>query len=640
MKGNKFIFSLIAASVAVSSCDMSSLEADMDSLEDRVEALESQFAVMKENLNSVSRLLADGTVINSVQGPDAGGNWTLSMSDGNTLTITQGSEGKIEYPAVAVDAEGYWTINGERLMNGNEPVRAIGQDGAPGKTPEFRINDGYWETRYIGEGDEAWTQVKDPEGNPVSVNGGSGEGGDSFFSDVRMSEDGKYFIFSLSGGTGTEYRIPVIPELACIIAEPESDYADGFWSVAYGGQASTDVTVSGDNVMVYAPTGWKAAVNDGRLTVAAPAMSSPQTRASADNSTDVVVQVYKDGYWAMDKIAVRTKIGSYYDLFMQQGQIEVCGETMTSEMFNEAVKVTSADQTVEDGKIYFVAEGVEWSIDNPTVTGSAIVGDNPESRSTVTLKGAFNIKNETGSTLTLALKNLDVAPSDLGETRPVLANNNNELAGGKVLLDNCRFKVRTTQSLAYFNGKNVTLDKVGISGCFVDLSGLHENETNIFNAYNARVTLALDIDNSVFYGNSRQTIRLVKEDANNPNTLSGLAMTGSSFINLKMHYTGFVKQNVAVTAFSAKDNLFYNSMVAATDKFAILYGQTGVTVDHAAMGNNHYYGFVWDWGINDLKNKNYEIQETEDPFGSGHAFDTEDLSTFCLEGKDYGANIK
>ena len=101
------LFRLFAAAaftlgVSVACTDLSDIEDRLDSLEGRVTALETQIVGLNGNIAALQQLVAGGT-INSATVKD--GVWTIVLSNGETLTLTQGAVGVGNAPIMSVDAE-------------------------------------------------------------------------------------------------------------------------------------------------------------------------------------------------------------------------------------------------------------------------------------------------------------------------------------------------------------------------------------------------------------------------------------------------------------------------------------------------------------------------------------------------------
>ena len=123
--------SLIMAScvsLILAACNTDDLRTDLDNLTNRVESLESQFSLMNDNINAIRILVEGGKTIADVKEVD--GVYTLTLSDGQTIRLNQGGEGKIVYPALGVNGNGEWTVDGVVLKQPNgDPVKAKGDKG-------------------------------------------------------------------------------------------------------------------------------------------------------------------------------------------------------------------------------------------------------------------------------------------------------------------------------------------------------------------------------------------------------------------------------------------------------------------------------------------------------------------------------
>lgn len=133
---------------------------------------------------------------------------------------------------------------------------------------------------------------------------------------------------------GEQYSLPVVEDLTCeIVTTDLQGYKDGILTVGSGKTVKIPVKVSGDNYAVTAPYGWTAVlgeVSDGTATLSltAPLTNVPASRATADNTKDLVLQVNKGVNWAIDKIQVVAVevVDSYYDLYNSGEDIVIAGD--------------------------------------------------------------------------------------------------------------------------------------------------------------------------------------------------------------------------------------------------------------------------------------------------------------------------
>lgn len=344
---------------ALASCDTDDLKDDINDLKGRVESLEAQVGLLNENMTAIKRLLEGGQTITELT--ETNGTYTLKLSNGETITLTQGSEGEVRYPEITVNSEGQWMVNGEVLKQNGTPVQAVGKPGNDGITPKFRITDegSFWQVSY--DGGETWEDVHDVNGNKVSAVGngsGGGSSADTFFEEVGKDATGEFFVIKLKG-QAEEISIPIVKDVLCEIIEPETGMKNGYWEIGAGETVNTKVKVKGDNIIVTAPAGWVATVsevnenNEATLTITAPGTAPISTRATADNSSDVTIQVNKGANWAVDKIKVRLfAIKDYYTMFNNGEDFEICGIIINKNKYSDA-NVVALDGSAPSLDSYF-----------------------------------------------------------------------------------------------------------------------------------------------------------------------------------------------------------------------------------------------------------------------------------------------
>ena len=210
-KGMKKLFFLLAAVVWMGSCgddyDDSALRGRVDGLEDRIEQLEELCQRMNTNISSLQTLVEAlqqndyvTGVVPVMQGGETVG-YTISFTKSEPVTIYHGEQGdKGATPVMGVeeiDGIYYWTVDGEPLTdNDGNRIPASARDGAPGATPQFKIEEGYWHVSY-NDG-ESWQQL----GQATGDKGDPGiPGGDSIFASVEETDDA--VIFTLADGETT-----------------------------------------------------------------------------------------------------------------------------------------------------------------------------------------------------------------------------------------------------------------------------------------------------------------------------------------------------------------------------------------------------------------------------------------------------
>ena len=144
----RFLASAVLFAGVFTACsDLSVLEKKVDSLESRVTALEKVIPTLNSNIEGLQALMSAGTINNA---KEENGVWTITLSNGETISLTQGSVGIGNAPVISVDKDGYWIVNygeGEvHILNGEEKVMAVGTNGI---TPVFGVDaEGFWTISY------------------------------------------------------------------------------------------------------------------------------------------------------------------------------------------------------------------------------------------------------------------------------------------------------------------------------------------------------------------------------------------------------------------------------------------------------------------------------------------------------------
>lgn len=377
----------------LAACNNDDLKDDINDLKDRVQSLEAQVSLLNDNMTAIKILLEGGKTITNFT--ENGGTYTLKLNDGQTITLAQGSKGEIKYPDISVNSDNQWVVNGEVLKQNGEPVLAVGATGESGLTPEFQVTtDGnFWQVRYSEDGE--WKDVLDAAGNRVSATSGS----DKFFDDVKVSEDGQFFMVKLKDAA--EYiSVPIVKDVISEITVPQNEMNNGVWEIAYGKSSSTNVKVKGENIIVTAPAGWTAtisepdqATNEATLTITPPATpaKAATSRATADNSLDVTVQANTGASWAVDKIQVKAVeiINSYWEVYNNGGSFTVNGIEVNSTKFPDG-KLIESNQNITEPGIYFIKGGVTINYNSTINTSNLLfIGDDPQAVSAVEISGNY-----------------------------------------------------------------------------------------------------------------------------------------------------------------------------------------------------------------------------------------------------------
>lgn len=393
------LFGLLMCGFAA--CDTTDLERDINSLKDRVEDYEAQVQKLNDDMNII-RVLLDGNKTITSYSFD-GTNYTLTLSNGETLTLTQGVVGA-NYPSITIDEEsGNWIIAG--VDSGKKAEAKDGED-AP-YTPQFKIENENWWVSY--DGGVTWTDLGvKATGDP------SGES--SPISNVTLASDGNSITIKLDNNS---YTIPVVKDLVCEIIEPA--LADGeMWYIgATGATLKVKVNIQpGDIIRPVVPADWKANIVTPNYT----SLSGEQTlevevTAPTASKCVVTIEVNRGVNTVTDEIVARTEIANYWDEY-QAGLDVVIGEPDGIHMVinKKDVSLTvkhitnsssSTDKVIKTEGIYFVDSDAEnVSYQRFGLKNLIIIGTDIDKQSKLTISDYFNLGKDGG--VGLALKNINM----------------------------------------------------------------------------------------------------------------------------------------------------------------------------------------------------------------------------------------
>ena len=135
--------------VALYSCDeRDDLRSDIDNLKERVANLEASIEQMNSDISNYQQMV-EGKILVVGYSKDEQDNYTIELSNGETVTIYSGKVDMNDMPLFSVNASGHWayTINDmttELLVN-DKPVSAIPEAGTAGVTPRLKVDaNGFW----------------------------------------------------------------------------------------------------------------------------------------------------------------------------------------------------------------------------------------------------------------------------------------------------------------------------------------------------------------------------------------------------------------------------------------------------------------------------------------------------------------
>lgn len=570
--------------------DLGDIKERLDSLESRVTALEKIIPALNENVAAL-QTLANGATIVEFDLKD--GVYTLTLSNGETIKLNQGSTGIGVAPVVGIDSDGYWTVDykdGEgpkRILKDGEPVKAVGENGL---TPIFGVDaQGYWTVKYTADGTPE--RVLDENGQPVKATAASG--GDSYFQSVSY-ENGE-FVIVLNGST-EPLRIPVVSNFYFRFIAPDGvePNEEGCYEIVYSNKLT--FTVESKGVAEYAllskPEGFEVSLSETALEITAPAAS---TKASTDSKTDVsILAVSTDGLSCIAKVRVvavnppKPVYATWYEEWENGSSISIGGVEFSKATFEGDTYHITAESTEKGLKkdgIWFVDEDVTATLDSKK--NVIVIGNTKGKRSKVTRENYAFIA-ATDAQDYWVMYNIDF---DLKTTGTYMFQVNGDNLAELICIDNCSLAVEfsdlsKSNNLIYASAKNTV---GGISICNSEFIFQAGSTANFINMGATQTIPVVNIDNNVFYtadpedGQTTTTILIaagnttVNDFKINRNTFYG-AYPAGNMTNCK---TGMVevKGNMFGLASSVSANIYVigGSIASSMDITGNAYYKNGDT---------------------------------------------------------------
>lgn len=572
MKQFRNLLLFIPLAFGIVSCDTDDLKNDIDDLKDRVTNLEAQVQIFNENLNALRVLTQDDAKTIKNWSLDQG-KYTIELSDGQTIVLTQGVEGSATTPDIEIGTDGYWYIDGEK-----QPVKAQGSD-AP--TPEFRITgEGYWQVDLDGISGSQYDfeDVTDDEtGAPVkATTSGSINMEDQFFKSVR--EENGFLVVEVKG-YDEPIKLPIDADLVCeIVRTSITGLKDDVLTVGYGMEVEFTVKVNGERYAVTAPAGWTAVLgepapetNEATLKLIAPAQLSTLSRATADNTTDLTLQVNNGVNWAVDKIKVVAEnvVASYYELFNSGQTIEIAGVELKKSDWDKVTgfsikQIKSSGNGSDDNKItqngiYFLEASAEAVYTyTGAVTNLFIIRDNSiDNTAKLVMTGNNYVKlnnnaEPINSKFVCEGLNLDATAMT---NYQVTANGK----FGQIVFSNCNINLTTEKAFIYV-ANTVTdreFDKIIIKNCKFDWTNRTQDKGfQLCNLQTTSIKSSISLVNNVFYAKGKdaklQIFNFLQKD------IPYVEMKNNTFVNAVPLTDGYIKCK-SVTSIDIQNNLFYST---------------------------------------------------------------------------------
>ncbi|WP_196012397.1 DUF5074 domain-containing protein [Alistipes onderdonkii] len=243
---------------------------DDDDLWNEIGNIKTELARINKEVGTLQTLvdaLNQQKTITSVEETATG--YTITFNDGKTVEIKNGTNA----PEVGIDLfEGvyYWTIGGKGNWLTDADGNKIPVAGKDGSKPQMAVDaDGYWTVDGV--------RIKDAAGNDVKAAGSNGKDGDSFFESVTDGDDEVTFTLT----DGTTIIIPKASAAGFAFVFPTQlpkggTDVDNYYLFAFGEEkilAYTGDITTADLMSI--PQGWAARIDPDKktVTVTAPAFA-------------------------------------------------------------------------------------------------------------------------------------------------------------------------------------------------------------------------------------------------------------------------------------------------------------------------------------------------------------------------------
>ena len=635
---------IVLMALSLGACNTDDLERDIDALKDRVTAMEAKVDRLNEGMNMI-RVALDGNKTIQSYTENEDGSYTLTLSDGNIITLTQGVVGDTDvYQEVSISSNGYWVIGGVETEH-----RAVAKDGEQGVTPQFRLtmeSEGkyYWEVSYDNK--QTWEEIKNQQGARVyaSSTGSSSVAGP--IASAAPNATGDKFEITLTG-SDTKYEIPIVSGLVCAITDP-TDMEEGFWIVPTGNGATTNVDLQGDAVLVNAPEGWTvtAEIGNSTLTVTPPNQDGVEAT--------ITLQVHKGLHWAVDQIKVRSKkvITSWYQEFLAGGEIVVNDVTIKKGSAENKVLINGEEvdlnvslissnnaEITTDG-LYFIEAGLNVTYKNTQNKNKILINDSPTGdKPVVTCSNTITLDGTS-----LVCKNIAlVSPSSKFLT---IQNSN----APYIAFDGCNLDILSSTDQEFQNVEGKVMEN--FSFCNSKMK-IERNSYRVLSIGTTLVTFPkVQIENSVFYSPGSGVLQFKLVFVNNNNAteagITSFILRNTAFINA--HYEGqgiisgdisemIVENNIIYADNNTTHVTVFRRRGGGTNAGTSLESKSGNIVDNIGyiVGEKNNLN-LWQGITPPLENAEKIQKLTESPF----EFLDKSTGTYVLKSKyqGYGATIE
>lgn len=191
----RFLSYALVVLLAMACYNDDELKSRLDDVDQRLTKVEALVTSLNSQLSELQQLIDGKKFISNIEDKEDGTHvitFVDTFGEMSTMTLTDGQS-----PAISVkqapDGKWYWTVNGNWLLDSEG--NTIPVTGERGVTPSMKIENGKWYVSY----DRGVTYVE--------CGKATGDDGDAFFKDAKLSEDGKTAYLTLADGTVLTFEI-------------------------------------------------------------------------------------------------------------------------------------------------------------------------------------------------------------------------------------------------------------------------------------------------------------------------------------------------------------------------------------------------------------------------------------------------
>lgn len=301
MKKILLLTAIMATFIMQSCLKTDELWGGINDLKDKIAQLESGVSALNDNTQALYELKKKDVVVLGVTKTTTG--YTLELSDGKKISVVLGQELPTLVPTIGIDKDGYWiySLDGEeykQLLVDGKPVEAYpSYDGEQtGYAPLLKVDkDGYWLVSY----DNGANYIPLLDNGKQVVASGDKITYSGFFEKFDFDEATGRLDIKLKDGS--QLTLLVKDNFGIKIGAPDPDtFMAGetrFYEVE-----QTNVK----EIMIKAPQGWSAVLEESLLTV-----TSPGVVAVASDEVISVIAVSEEGFIRSVNINIKLTTEQY-----------------------------------------------------------------------------------------------------------------------------------------------------------------------------------------------------------------------------------------------------------------------------------------------------------------------------------------